>query len=187
MGKCHITWLFLVDQVNVFSVATLAEHQHRRLFSFVKCLWERLIDLWRTVEHQKLQVWLLRVPTLVTGSPMIVLALWLTIWRHPPSATAGLLAWRQTPKVVGKSFENDTIITFSQGMLLQGFCRMFLWYTCKSFYWQLHWLHATSQYLQSWPFFSKTSVILPGILSINFWTKSWLIAVHSCIISVWNL
>ena len=40
-----------------------------------------------------------------------------------------------------------------------------------------------SQYLQCWPFFFRTSAILPGMLSINFWTKSWLIAVHSCTIN----
>lgn len=68
-----------------------------------------MTDIWRIVEPQKLQVWLLRVPTLVTRSPTIVMAL--TIWRHPPSATAGLPTWRQAPPVVVNSFENNTIFT----------------------------------------------------------------------------
>ena len=54
----------------------------------------------------------------------------------------------------------------------------------KVFYWQLH---SKSQYLQCWPFFFKTSAIRPGILSINFWATSWLMAAHSCIINAWTL
>ena len=57
----------------------------------------------------------------------------------------------------------------------------------KVFYWQLHEVHAKSQYLQCWPFFFKISAIRPGILSINFWATSWLMAAHSCIINAWSL
>lgn len=57
----------------------------------------------------------------------------------------------------------------------------------KGFYWQLHEVDAKSQYLQCWPFFFKTSAIRPGMLSINFWATSWLMAAHSCIINAWSL
>ena len=42
-----------------------------------------------------------------------------------------------------------------------------------------------SQYFT--PFFLKTSAIRPGMLSINFWVSSWLMAAHSCIINAWSL
>ena len=54
-------------------------------------------------------------------------------------------------------------------------------------FWQLHEVDAKSQYLQCWPFFFKTSAIWPGMLSINFWATSWLMAAHSCLINAWSL
>ncbi len=47
-------------------------------------------------------------------------------------------------------------------------------------------VYAKTQYLQCWPFSFKTSSIRPGMLSINFWAKSWLMAAHSCIINAWS-
>ncbi len=47
-------------------------------------------------------------------------------------------------------------------------------------------MYAKTQYLQCWPFSFKTSSIRPGMLSINFWAKSWLMAAHSCIINAWK-
>ena len=57
----------------------------------------------------------------------------------------------------------------------------------KGFYWQLHEVDAKNQYLQCWPFFFKTSTIRPGMMSINFWATSWLLAAHSYIINAWSL
>ena len=57
----------------------------------------------------------------------------------------------------------------------------------KGFYRQLHDIYAKSQYLQCWPFFFRTSAIRLGMLSINFWANSWLIATHSFIITSWSL
>ena len=57
----------------------------------------------------------------------------------------------------------------------------------KGVYWQLHEVDAKSSYLQCWPFFFKTSAICPGLLSINFWETSWLMAAHSYIINAWSL
>ena len=57
----------------------------------------------------------------------------------------------------------------------------------KGFYWQLHEVYSKSQYLQRQPIFFKTSTILPGMLSINFWATSWQMAAHYCVIDAWNL
>ena len=57
----------------------------------------------------------------------------------------------------------------------------------KVFYWQLHEVHAKSQYLQCWPFLFKTSAIRPGMLLINFWATCRLMAAHSCIINAGTL
>ena len=47
-------------------------------------------------------------------------------------------------------------------------------------------MYAESQYLQCWPFFI-TSAVCSGMLDIIFWAKSWLMAIHSCLISAWSL
>lgn len=44
-----------------------------------------------------------------------------------------------------------------------------------------------NQYLQCEPFFFKTSVTHPGMLSINHRATSWLIAALCCIINAWSL
>ena len=101
--------------------------------------------------------------------------------------------------VVTKGFENDTNINVHKVCcfsVFRYFCQVLLWKTevyynnlisVKGFYWQFHEEDAKSQYLQCWPFFFKTFAIRPGMLSINFWATSWLIAIHSCIINAWSL
>ena len=99
---------------------------------------------------------------------------------------------------MAKSFENDTLIfpKSSASVSLDIFVRCYYgilkhtykhFISVKGFYWQLHEVDAKRQYLQSWLFFFKTSAIRPGMLSINFWATSWLMAAHSCISNAWSL
>ena len=118
-------------------------------------------------------------PPIVNGMNMRHIRLFWDIHTHTVVAKRMTQIWIST-----KIVESVSFVRCYYGRLKYNY-KHFI--RVKCFYRQLHEVDAKSQYLQCWPFFFKTSAIHPGMLSINLWATSWLMAAHSCTINAWSL